>query len=212
MAWTPQKQLKHLLRNMIIDFSEDVIFSSYFTTVDMSEAAHGVVGDKSSLYDFGYFGVLGADFDENGFATGEYTPKPSYYALQTLASVFSEGIKPCELPIVRKKLPSKRVAGEDCADLSVMTYGFKKPNGAVALAYWNAVQLLSESYEGTISFAAYTLDEPIRIIDMSNGNVYEIPDSMKEPLPGGGVLLKNIPITDIPMLITFGNFCDITEE
>ena len=58
-----------------------VRFTSYFTCVDMIEALHGTVGDKSSYLDYGYFGVLGADFDEDGFSTGEYEPKQSYYAL-----------------------------------------------------------------------------------------------------------------------------------
>lgn len=211
MSWTPLKQVKHQLRNMIADLGENVGFTSYFSTVDMIEALYGIVGDKSTYLDYGYFGVLGAEFDEDGVSTGDYNPKPSYYSLQTLASVFAEDFETVGLPIIRRKLPSKRVAGEDCADKTVVTYGFRKPSGAVAFAYWNAVPILTHTYEGTISFAAYTLGEPVRLVDMSNGNVYDLPDDMKEPLPGGGILLKNIPITDIPMLLTFGDFCDMDE-
>ena len=46
----------------------------------MIEALNGTVGNKQSYLDYGYFGVLNADFDENGFATGDYSPKPAYYA------------------------------------------------------------------------------------------------------------------------------------
>ena len=86
-GWTPRKQAKQLLRHAMADLLADVKFSSYFSCLDMMEALNGTVGDKSSYQDYGYFGILGADFDENGFATGEYTPKPSYYALQNLAVI-----------------------------------------------------------------------------------------------------------------------------
>lgn len=211
MAWTPEKQVKHQLRNMIIDLGEDVGFTSYFSTVDMIEALYGIVGDKASYLDYGYFGVLGAEFDENGVSTGDYTPKPSYYSLQTLASVFAEDFEPAELPIVRRVLKSGRVAGEDCQDRTVITYGFRKPNGSRAFAYWNAVPILTSTYEGTVSFACYCVSdtEQISLVDMSDGCVYALPESMVEPIPGGGVLLKSIPITDSPMLLTFGDFADM---
>ena len=80
-AWTREKQAKYLLRTLICDLYTGIEFTSYFSTMDMIEALSGRLGDKSSYLDYGYFGVLGADFDENGIATGEYTEKPSYYAL-----------------------------------------------------------------------------------------------------------------------------------
>lgn len=208
MAWTPLKQVKHQLRNMIIDLSENVGFTSYFSTLDMIEALRGLIGDKSSYLDYGYFGVLGADFDENGVSTGEYTPKPSYYSLSTLASVFAEDFEPADLPVVRRILPSKRVAGNDCSDTTVIMHGFKKPNGATALAYWNAVPILTNTYEGTISLNIRKLEGKVRLIELANGNVYDLPESMIEET-AVGYLLKNIPITDTPMLLTFGDFADI---
>lgn len=81
-AWTPRRQAKQLLRHTIADLLTEVKFMSFFSCVDMIEALCGERGVKSSYMDHGYFGVLGADFDEDGFATGEYTPKPSYYALR----------------------------------------------------------------------------------------------------------------------------------
>ena len=66
----------------------------------MKEALHGVTGDASSYKDYGYFGILGADFDEEGHATGSYTPKPSYYALQNLAALLSEKVVTKPLPVM----------------------------------------------------------------------------------------------------------------
>ena len=49
-----------------------VHFTSYFSCLDMVEALGGDPNNVASYPDYGYFGVLGADFDENGRSTGEY--------------------------------------------------------------------------------------------------------------------------------------------
>ena len=90
----------------------------------MIEALNGVVTDRKSYLDYGYFGVLSADFDENGMSTGSYSPKPSYTALGNLLSVFSGDFSPAELPLERLILPSKRLGGTDCAGDSLTAYGF----------------------------------------------------------------------------------------
>lgn len=206
-AWTPELQRKHLLRNMIVDLAADVTFTSHFTTVDMIEALRGIVGDKASYLDYGYFGVLGADFDEDGRSTGEYTPKPSYYALQNMAALFQGEWTPASLPVSLRILPSRRVNGEDCSDPTVLTYGFLRPDGSAVYAYWNSVPLLTHSYRGTVSFFVDgTLPLP-RLIDPADGTVYQIPETMTEPC-GGGILLKNLPITDVPLLLCFGEFAE----
>ncbi len=204
-AWTPQKQTKHLLRNLVIDLAHDITFTSYFSSLDMVEALNGLVTDKRSYLDYGYFGVLSAEFDENGLSTGEYTPKPSYTALGTLASVFSTPFEPKDLTIKRLELPSKRVNGTDCADPTVQIYGFKRENGA-ALVYWNSVPLLTSTYEGTISFDTFNLGDKIRIVDLATGDVYKLPDQMIEKNENGHVKLVNLPITDSVLLLTFGDF------
>ena len=89
-GWTEAIQAKYLLRHLIIDIALGNEFTSYFSSMDMAEALNGTVGDTASIKDFGYFGVIGAEFDENARATGNYFAKPSYYALQTLCSVLAE--------------------------------------------------------------------------------------------------------------------------
>ncbi|MBR2615796.1 MAG: beta-galactosidase [Clostridia bacterium] len=88
--WTELKQAKFLLRHLITDLKNGCYFTSYFSCMDMVEALNGINGDKASRLDYGYFGVIGADFDENGYSVGSYTPKPSYYALQNLCSVLCD--------------------------------------------------------------------------------------------------------------------------
>lgn len=203
-AWTPEKQVKALLRGLICDLAEDVVFTSYFSTMDMIEALHGRVGDKASYMDFGYFGVLGAEFDEDGRANGEYREKPSYYALSVLASLFKGNFKPCTIPYRTEKLPSRRVNGTDCTDKTVQIDAFTLDNGTKALVYWNAVDLLTSTYEGTLSLQVFgQKQDAIRLLDLKDGSIYSLPDAMVEDLGFGGVRLRNMPLTDCPLAILF---------
>ncbi|MFQ9147752.1 MAG: hypothetical protein ACLR5G_05595 [Eubacteriales bacterium] len=52
-AWTPERQAKQCLRHAVADLSTDVLFSSYFSCMDMIEALNGKVGDKTSYLDYG---------------------------------------------------------------------------------------------------------------------------------------------------------------
>ena len=206
LAWTPEKQMKHLLRNLLHDLAHDFKFTSYFSTMDMIEALRGLVADKKSYLDYGYFGVLSADFDENGFSTGSYTPKPSYRALQVLTALFADDCSPCEAVVRRVSLPSKRVKGNDCDDPTICMYTFERSNGAKGLVYWNSVPLLTQTYEGTISFQTFGMDNDVKLVDLSDGSVYRMPDEMVVDNGYGEIQIINAPISDTPKLITFGDF------
>lgn len=207
-AWNEHRQAKYLLRHRVADLSSEVTFTSHFTCVDMIEALRGVVGDKASYLDYGYFGVLHADFDEDGFSTGDYSPKASYYALQNLCSLFCEETRPVELPIFCGWTNSPRLFGTDYAGDGLMTAGFEK-NGAYAFCYWVAADLMTAEYDGTESFRTASLPGPIRLIDPMDGSIYELPEDMivpEEQGRGTGVTLKNLPLKDYPLILTFGEF------
>ena len=207
-AWTQRRQAKYCLRHRIADLTSEVAFTSHFTTVDMIEALNGKVGDKKSYLDYGYFGVLAADFDENGFSTGDYSPKMSYYALQNLCTLFSEDTRAVDLPIFRKAQESKRLFGNDYTGDALMTASFER-NGGYAFCYWVAADLMTTDYEGTISFSCAGLPKDIRLIDPMDGTVYELPEGMAEPceeIYGNGVLLRNLPVKDYPLILTFGPY------
>ena len=206
-AWTPMRQAKQCLRHGVADLITGVEFTSYFSCMDMIEALNGKVGDKNSYLDYGYFGILGADFDENGFASGEYSPKPSYYAYQNLCSLFAEEVTPCDLPILRTVQPSKRMLGSDYGGPYIAS-GFKKPNGSFAYAYWNSTPLLTTDFEGTISFKVTNVPGEMHVVDPLTGKIFEIPEAMLEKTGTHTWLVKNIPITDYPLLLTFGDFAD----
>ena len=207
-AWTPRKQAKQLLRHLMADLMTEVKFTSYFTCVDMIEALNGTAGDVASYLDYGYFGVLGADFDAEGHSIGNYTPKPSYYALQTLAAMFSEDAERADLPVIRWPEVSDRLFGTDCDDASITEYGFKRKNGAAAFVYWNSTNLMTTDFESTVTFYTASLPDKIRLVDLMDGTVYELPESILESKGDGKYHIHNLPIKDYPMALTFGDFME----
>ncbi len=207
-GWTSDKQVRQLARHTMIDLLTDVKFTSYFTSVDMIEALRGTVGDKASYMDFGYFGVLGVEFDEDGFAKSGYEPKPSYRALQTICSIFSDDVEKADVPFVRWKFASPWIGGNDY-DGEIIWGGFKKPNGAKAFVYWNPSNLLTTKFESTISFrVASDKCRELKIVNLLDGSVYEFTDEMLQWTGEESVDLKNIPVTDYPLLITLGDFIE----
>ncbi len=206
-AWTQEKQAKFLLRHLILDLGQGVDMASYFSCMDMKEALNGKAGDKSTYRDFGYFGVLGADFDEDGNATGEYTPKKSFYALQNLCSVFCEDVE-CFSPRIESLVEhSPRLFGPDYDFEKTAHFGFRRGDGSWAICYWNQESnILTQTYEGTVTLRLpnrYARD--IRLMDLLTGSIYELPEEMVDRK---NVLttLRNIPLLDRPLMLTFGNF------
>lgn len=205
-AWTNLKQAKFLLRHLITDIAYGVEFTSYFSCMDMIEALNGTVGNVSSYLDYGYFGVLGADFDENGRSVGTYTPKLSYYALQNLCSVLSENYEVCTMPLEGVVLESNRLQGHDLDFKTTAHYSFKRDDGSMAVFYWVPKNILSETYEGTVSLKLgdEAIGKEIYLTDLLDGSVYKLSDGMLS----GDCMLVNIPVTDSPLMLTFDDFCE----
>ena len=208
-AWTPEKQAKQCVRHTVTDLMTDVLFPSFFTAVDMVEALYGTVGNVASYLDYGYFGVLGADFDENGHSVGTYTEKPAYYALQTLCSVFGGKFDNVPLPVKFMTLPSVRTLANDMPAGEVVYGGFRRGD-ACALAYWRRTELMTTSFEGTVSLNV-AIPGRIRLIDLKCGDVYDVPESLVERREGDCILLKNLPVRDSPLLLTVGDFADVAD-
>ena len=203
-AWTPLKQAKFLLRHLITDLGKEVEFTSYFSCMDMKEALNGTVGDIASTRDFGYFGVIGAEFNDEGNAVGTYSPKLSYHALQNLCSVFAEKFSRCELPGQWISLESIRMQSNDLNPELIKSISFKRDDGSVAIAYWVPKNILSETYEGTVSIKIDNLltGKKVLLTDLLTGEIYQLNEEMLIDT----ALLKNIPILDSPLLLTFGDF------
>ena len=205
-AWTQKKQAKFLLRHLITDIAYRVEFASYFSCMDMIEALNGEKGKVASYLDYGYFGVLGAEFDENGRSIGTYAPKLSYYALQNLCSVLSEKYENSALLMEGMICDSIRVQGCDLDFSETSHYAFSRENGSYAMFYWVPKNILTETYEGTVSLklGEELRGKQIHLADLENGTVYEL---SKDMIQEDGVL-RNIPVTDVPLMLIFDDFCD----
>lgn len=206
-AWTPIRQAKYMARHTLADLFDEVKFSSYFSCMDMIEALNGTVGDTSSYLDYGYFGVLGADFDANGVATGDYTPKPSYRTLQVLAALFRDGVRLAELPVqfAHSRRSPRLLRGDDSVK-DLLYGGFRKPNGAAAFVYWRPTELLTTSYESTVSLQVAALPGEAKLIDLVDGTIYALPPSMVEDNGHGCRVFVNLPLRDYPLALVFGDF------
>ena len=204
-AWTEEKQAKQLARHTIADLLTDVHFTSYFSCMDMIEALNGTVGNVSSYLDYGYFGVLGADFDQNGRSTGTYTPKRSYYTLRNIASIFAGEYELCDPATIFLPQSSPRTFGKDLTRHETTTGGFKKDGGEL-FTYWANTDIMTSSFEGTVSLEAYSEYNGVRLIDVMDGSIYDIPKSIVKRDEFGMYRFTNLPIKDTPLLLEFGNF------
>ncbi len=206
-AWTPEKQAKFLARILLVHLAEGVEINSYFSCLDMIEALNGKVGEKASYLDYGYFGVLGAEFDEEGRSTGEYLPKPSYRTLQTLASIFRGEMTAEELPVrLLTGLRSPRLLRNDDQEKSeLLTFGCRKRQGA-GFVYWKPVELLTTTYASTVSLEIAGVEGVPVLVDLLDGSIYAIPESAIETTGKNCRRLLHLPLRDYPLLLSFGRF------
>ena len=176
-----------------------------FSCMDMFEALNGKVDDPNSYKDFGYFGVLGADFDEDGRATGTYTPKLSFRALQVISSLLCEKVDLCDLPLIFRPEFCGRTWEKDLTARDLTCQGFVKPNGSMAFAYWAPTNIMTMDYEGTISFKLVTKEE-VRLVDLMDGSIYQIPESMCTRDAFNTLEISHLPVKDYPMMLLIGDF------
>lgn len=206
-AWSESKQAKYLLRHLITDIAMGVEFTSYFSCMDMAEALNGEVGNLQSVSDFGYFGVIGADFDENARANGNYHPKPSYFALQNLSSVLCEDYYLTDPLIVPVREYCTGMQNTNFDFSKATHYAFSRDDNSMALFYWKPAEILTETYSGLTSFKINpeVANGSVTLIDLADGTVWEIgEDNMF--LEDGWLKFKELPITDSPLMLNFNNF------
>ena len=182
LEWNEQAQASWLLRRLITDLSLNVELTSYFLIVDLANyvAAGGVDGRTN------FKGVLRAT---------DYKPKPSFYALQNLCTLFDSETKPSD-----HLLRCTRVTGGD--EMVVQRHTFAR-RGTPIFAYWFASNLPDTFTPGKVdlfawSGAAAELKNPI-LIDLRDGSISAVPNPERRP---GAVIVKGVPLLDSPMLLT----------
>ena len=204
-GWSEEIQAKQLSRHMMADLMADVHMSSYFSCMDMIEALNGDVNDTASYLDYGYFGVLGAEFDENGKSVGTYYKKPSYYTLQNICSIFSEDFEVCKMPLMLYDGYSGLIMDNNVARRELITGGFKNKNGRV-FAYWYPSNILTTSVETVTNAIFFTEYKKFRLVDVIDGSIYEFPKEMVEDKGNGVYQINDMPVKDTPLLLVMGDF------
>ena len=199
--WTEEKQTKLLLRRILSDYKGGVRFSSYFTAVDMFEPM-GERADKKREK-FGFYGVLGAQFDENENLLGTYYKKPSYYALQTLSAILCNGTQKTKLPIQFMNTAIRWQTTISPQDSRINRLDLSLANGKKAMIYWVASDILTERVDTTISMHAVNMGKVPQLVDLADGSIYEIGEEHIKQINETDYDLIKIKITDSPLMLLF---------
>ena len=205
-AWTPRKQARELVRHAVADLLAGVEFSSFFSCLDMVEALGGTVGDLASYLDYGYFGVLAAEFGPDGRATGTYAPKPSYHALASLSSILRGTPRRVEAPVqfCAAEAPHLGWGMREPAGRDLLFGMFDLANGARGLAYWKPTPLHTGEYDGTASLIWRGIDAAPLLADPLAGTVETLPQTCVERIAPGVLKLRRIPLRDTPLFLLDG--------
>ncbi len=204
-AWTPRKQARQLLRHTVADLLAGVEFASYFSCMDMIEALHGTVGDLGSYLDYGYFGVLAAEFGPDGRATGTYTPKPSYKALCSLTSILRGTPRRVPAPVMVCAAEAPHLGGgSEPAEHELISGMFELANGAHGFAYWKPTPLHTVTLDATASFIWRGIDKAPLLADPLEGTVEPLPEKCVQQLAKGVLCLNHVPLRDTPLFLLDG--------
>ena len=205
IEWTSEKQTKFILRRLMCDLMNGVYFSSIFSLVDIYE---NIFTDDVNICEdkYGFFGIVGETFDENGHPLSEYKEKDSFYAMQCVNTLFADGVKRSRLAVTFD-LPSCAGAHKDPNDGSVFYQTFESPNGSKAFVYWRMADVVSESCDGLVKINFCGASEEFKLIDLYDGTIYEI-DKESVTCRDGVLTLGRLPLKDYPLMIAFDKFAD----
>lgn len=99
--------------------------------------------------------------------------------LQTISSVFAEDYT------VEKHMPVLSVPSyfepymqNDCTEHDLVRAFYRRENGGECLVFWNPKNILTTDWVGTTSFQVITKQKKVRLVDLCNGDVYTVPDTI----------------------------------
>ncbi|MFF3348940.1 hypothetical protein [Streptomyces sp. NPDC002779] len=174
LDWTELSQTKWVLRRVLNDLGRD-ISTSVFSISDLHYPSK--INSK---------GLLQTNTDKSI----RYA-KPSYYAVQTVASVLA-GTKP---------LPGYRWSTTPDTPLTVQAFA-KRDTGRQIVSVWSGTAKPSESTARTatdLTFTGGDFADPV-YVDVRTGAVHDIP-AANWSAQGSTYTFKDIPVYDSPVLI-----------
>lgn len=176
--WSEALQAKWLTRRILTDLRLDLDLTSYFTTVDLTRYNWGN-GQSAHAQSFGV--LRGTD----------YTPKPSYYAYQSLCTLFD----------ARSQFDPRLQASRDGTDPQFRAATFVRKGHALC-AYWTAADLLDpfKAQSATLTIptpVGATIEQPV-LVDPLTQRVYALPAKSAN----GTLTLPNLAVCDYPLIVT----------
>ena len=180
--WTEISQAKWILRRMLGDIGHDVP-SLVFTMADLRY----ISGEDRQDTVLNTKGLLATDRDLNVLYA-----KPSYYAVQHLASVIDQPVE---------GIRTFTLEGPDPA--TTTAYAFRRADGVPVVALWQSAHVPSNDLTPLrveVTLRGVSFDEPV-CVDLLSGRVYRIPEE-DTSIAGDRVSISNFPLIDVPLLIT----------
>ena len=177
--WTEYTQAKYDLRRLLGDLGRD-IETSVFTIIDI-------------YYDWGKDSVL----NKKGLIEADITkaairPKVAYYAVQNLAAIFDDSLRPVP------EFACDHDAGE-----SLSVFGYRRAGEKTRLVtLWLGGKVPTNSFATTpvsITIPDSGFRKPVWV-DLMTGGIYEIPAN-RWTRKGDLASFKDIPVYDSPVLI-----------
>jgi len=174
LEWDETRQAKWLLRRILSDLRLGVELTSYFHTVDL----------------VGYRGKT----NFKGLLRGtDYTPKPAYFAYQSLCALFDAETR------WRANL-ALNLFGQRKVQLQAAAFA---RNGKAIHAYWLPASLQAPFEPRALSLEVATapdaaIGEPV-LIDPLTSSVHKL---VAARTADGSVAFENLPLLDYPLLIT----------
>lgn len=182
-------QAKWIVRRVVSDLKAGVELTSVFHTVDL----------VNYIWSDGPSGTT----QHMGLLREDYTPKPAYYAYQTLCALLDSESKPADLLVMfRKPVPPGRKARTGGGDvLGVCSAPFVR-KGAPLVAFWQPADLRLPYVPAEVSVHLWTgrlaqLKNPV-LIDPMTGSVHK-PERSGQV--GGYWRLSSVPLLDYPLFI-----------
>ncbi|MFA6292210.1 MAG: beta-galactosidase [Victivallales bacterium] len=181
-------QMRWLLRRILLELGLDAALVSYFTMGDFS---HYVMG-KNLNYS-SHYGLLRL---EDG------SPKPAYYALQSLATLLHDPLKPAEGATsfrMQNGDDDKSITREQAA----AAYQVNLLRGDVPVHAWWLRESVEKDSDWKSITMYYWLDQGLRLdnpvlVDPAGKDVYELGLKINYGMPE----FANLPISNSPLLLT----------
>jgi len=181
-------QAKWVLRRILTDLKMELEFSQYFHTVDLFDYIKhdGPSGQNQ------YMGLLRGE---------DYSPKPSFFALQTLCSLFDSETRVWDAAAYFEHRHSDR-AGNPVNPALVNTATFRRADTPI-YAYWMPSDFNHPFPGATMSTTFWhgkqTPWETPVLIDPVNQAIYRLPVAEKNTSESATF---DLPVLDAPLLVT----------